>query len=102
MSETGENEVVDREQEEALVKAGFDAETLLSDPTFTGVVNQVIEHTFSVFTGTTSDEADKRESAFMAYRGIADIVDTLRQRVGIKNQILESRPDTDDNNQEEQ
>lgn len=103
MSETGETiETLEPAKEEALIKQGQEAEQLLTTDAFHGTITQLIDQTFNVFTGSSPEDTQKREAAFYAYRGICDIVDTLQQRVVIKNQILEHRAGEDNNYQEEE
>ena len=44
------------------------------------------------------EETDKREQSYHHYRALVDIINTLRQRVAVKEQI---EAKVDDNNQEE-
>lgn len=84
-------------QEEQLVMAGDEAEAVLSAPAFTSVVDSIVEGAFSTFVNTQPEEATKRETAYHHYRAIADVVNTLKQRVEVRNSIVAQG----DNSQEE-
>jgi hypothetical protein len=84
-------------QEEQLVMAGDEAEAVLSAPAFTSVVDSIVESAFSTFVNTQPEEATKRETAYHHYRAIADVVNTLKQRVEVRNSIVAQG----DNSQEE-
>lgn len=84
-------------QEEQLVTAGDEAEVLLKSSAFTSVVDSIVESAFSTFVNSQPDEQSKRESAYHHYRGLADVVNTLKQRVEVRDNILAQG----DNSQEE-
>jgi hypothetical protein len=75
-------------QEEQLVAAGDEAEAVLSAPAFTSVVNDLVEAAFAAFVNTEPDGHDKREQAYNHYRAIVDVVNTLKQRVEVRDGIL--------------
>ena len=74
-------------QEEQLVTAGDEAEAVLSAPAFNSVVNELVETTFRAFVNTEPHESEKREQAYNHYRGLVDVVNTLKQRVEVRNGI---------------
>lgn len=84
-------------QEEQLVEAGDNAEALLKTSAFTSVVDQIVEATFATFVNTEPDDSKKREQAYRHYRAVVDVVNTLKQRVEVRNNIIAQG----DNSQEE-
>lgn len=84
-------------QEEQLVTAGDEAEVLLKSSAFTSVVDSIVESAFSTFVNTKPSEGETREKAYHHYRAIADVVNTLKQRVEVRDNILAQG----DNSQEE-
>ena len=84
-------------QEEQLVMAGDEAEALLKSSAFTSVVDQIVENSFSTFVNTQPLEEAERQSAYYHYRAIVDVVNTLKQRVDVRNTLISKG----DNSQEE-
>ena len=85
-------------QEEQLVVAGDEAEVLLQAPAFTSVINDLVDQAFQAFVNTGPDEAAQREQAYSHYRALVDVVNTLKQRVQVRDSIVNNG----DNSQEEQ
>ena len=86
-------------KEEQLIQMGVDAENLLSTDIFNTTINQLVEASFQTFTGSKPDEMEKREQAYHHYRALVDIVQTLQQRVSVKDEIVAK---ADNSNQEEE
>jgi len=86
-------------QEEQLVVAGDEAEALLSAPAFNSVINETVNTAFTTFVNTDADKPGDRELVYTHYRAIIDVVDTLKQRVEVRNSILTKQ--RGDNSQEE-
>ena len=84
-------------QEEQLVQAGDDAETLLSADAFDRVINSLVESTFQTFVTSKPEDGDNRERTFSHYRALVDVVNTLKQQVSVRDEILAKG----DNSQEE-
>lgn len=84
-------------QEEQLVQAGDDAETLLSADAFDRVINSLVESTFQTFVNSKPEDGDKRERTFSHYRALVDVVNTLKQQVSVRDEIIAKG----DNSQEE-
>ncbi len=78
---------------------GVDAENLLGTDIFNNTINQLVEASFQTFTNTNPGEHEKREQAYHHYRALVDIVQTLQQRVTIKDEITTK---ADNNNQEDE
>ena len=87
-------------QEEQLVMAGDEAGAVLSGSAFNSVINELVERSFQTFVNTEPADKDKREYAYNHYRALVDVVDTLKQRVQVRDSILEQQ--NGDNSQEEQ
>ena len=86
-------------QEEQLVVAGDEAGAVLSGSAFNSVINDLVERTFQTFVNTEPADKDKREYAYNHYRALVDVVDTLKQRVQVRDSIIEQQ--NGDNSQEE-
>lgn len=84
-------------QEEQLVQAGDDAEALLSADAFDRVINSLVESTFQAFVNSKPEDGDQRERTFSHYRALVDVVNTLKQQVSVRDEILAKG----DNSQEE-
>jgi len=84
-------------QEEQLVQAGDDAEALLSAEAFDRVINSLVESTFQAFVNSKPEDGDQRERTFSHYRALVDVVNTLKQQVSVRDEILAKG----DNSQEE-
>ena len=84
-------------QEEQLVMAGDEAEALLKSSAFTSAVDEVVETAFASFVNSAPEDDDKRTKAYHHYRAIADVVNTLKQRVDVRDAIIAQG----DNSQEE-
>jgi hypothetical protein len=86
-------------QEEQLVMAGDEAGAVLSGSAFNSVINELVERAFQTFVNTEPADKDKREYAYNHYRALVDVVDTLKQRVQVRDSIVEQQ--NGDNSQEE-
>ena len=86
-------------QEEQLVMAGDEAGAVLNGSAFNSVINDLVERTFQTFVNTEPDDKEKREYAYNHYRALVDVVDTLKQRVQVRDSIIEQQ--NGDNSQEE-
>ena len=86
-------------QEEQLVMAGDEAGAVLNGSAFNSVINDLVERTFQTFVNTEPADKDKREYAYNHYRALVDVVDTLKQRVQVRDSIIEQQ--NGDNSQEE-
>jgi hypothetical protein len=86
-------------QEEQLVVAGDEAGAVLSGSAFNSVINELVEKSFQTFVNTEPADKDKREYAYNHYRALVDVVDTLKQRVQVRDSIIEQQ--NGDNSQEE-
>jgi hypothetical protein len=85
---------------EELVSMGDDAEVLLATDAFNRTINSLVESTFQVFVNTKPEDADARTKAYDHYRAVVDIVNTLQQRVSVRDQIHEQAASGDSNQEE--
>tara|TARA_R110002020_G_scaffold181450_1_gene376415 strand:+ start:7042 stop:7314 length:273 start_codon:yes stop_codon:yes gene_type:complete len=87
-------------QQENLVKLGDDAEELLKTPVFTNTINALVEATFQAFVNSDPDKSKEREATYNHYRAIVDIVNTLKQRVSVRDEINEKLKSDNSKNEE--
>ena len=85
--------------QEELIALGEGAEQLLSSEAFTVTVNSLVDASFQTFTNSKPGELENREQAYHHYRALVDIVNTLQQRVTVKDEIVAKA--ADNSNQEE-
>lgn len=88
-------------EQERLISLGDDAEVILKTEAFNSVVNTLVEATFNAFVNSKPDEAEGRERTYNHYRALVDVVNTLKQQVAVRDQIMESEQ-AGDNSQEEE
>ena len=88
-----------KEQEE-LIQSGEDCELVLKSESFNRVVNSLVEQSFQKFVNSQPDQKVEREAAYNHYRALVDVVNTLKQNVSVKEEIIAKSED--DNSQEEQ
>lgn len=86
---------MNQDETDVLVQQGNDAETILDYPAFSNIVNSIVDASFQTFSNTKPEDTSARERAYNHYRAIVDIVNTLQQRVQVRDQILAAQ---DDNN----
>ena len=79
--------------------AGDEAGAVLSGSAFNSVINDLVERAFQNFVNSEPEDKDKREHAYSHYRALVDVVDTLKQRVQVRDSIVEQQ--NADNRQEE-
>ena len=83
------------EEEQNLIQIGDAAEEVLRNQTFSQTVNSLVEATYQSYVNSKPEDTDGRERNYHHYRALVDIVNTLQQRVNIRNQILEGSADND-------
>ena len=81
--------------EDAIVQNGDEAEALLTNNTFTTIVDELVQEVFEGFVNTAPEAKSEREQKYNHYRALVDIVHTLKQRVEVRDQMLEARNDSD-------
>ena len=87
------------EKEEMLIQQGEAADNLLKSDSFNNVVNSLVEATFQSFVNSNVEDTAGREKTYNHYRALVDIVNTLRQRVTVKDEIEAKQ---NDNSKEEE
>ena len=75
-------------EEEQLVENGEAAQAVLSQPAFNQVINTLVERSFQTFVNSKPGEAESRERSYRQYHAIVEVVDTLKQQVSIKDEIV--------------
>ena len=88
-------------EEEQLLLMGNDADALLKQEGFMSVVNNLVENTFQSFVNSKPDESEIRETLYHQYRALIMIMETLQQRVNVRDQIIEKRDDANNQQVEE-
>lgn len=83
--------------EEELIQAGEDAEVLLKSTAFNSVVNKLVEQQFQAFVNSQPDQSKDRSITYYHYRALVDVVNTLKQSVAIRDEVIAKR----DNSEEE-
>ena len=83
--------------EQELINQGEDAEALLKSEPFNRVVNKLVEQQFQSFVNSTPEQSKERSITYYHYRALVDVVNTLKQQVSIKDEVLAKR----DNSEEE-
>lgn len=88
-------------EQEELIQYGEDCELVLKSESFNRVVNSLVEQSFQKFVNSQPDQKVERETAYNHYRALVDVVNTLKQQVAVKEEII-AKSQEDDNSQEEQ
>ena len=87
-------------EQEELIQYGEDCELVLKSESFNRVVNSLVEQSFQKFVNSQPEQKIERETAYNHYRALVDVVNTLKQQVAVKEEIIaKSEGDT---SQEEQ
>ena len=88
-------------EQEELIQYGEDCELVLKSESFNRVVNSLVEQSFQKFVNSQPEQKVERETAYNHYRALVDVVNTLKQQVSVKEEII-AKSQEDDNSQEEQ
>lgn len=83
--------------EQELINHGNDAEALMKSEPFNRVVNKLVEQTFQNFVNSTPEQSKERSVYYYHYRALVDVVNTLKQQVSVRDEVLAKR----DNSEEE-
>ena len=84
--------------EDAMINAGNEAESLLNNEVFNKTIDGLVQATFQGFVNTAPDKEEERDKAYHHYRALVDIMHTLTQRVAVRDQIIaQNDNDVDDN-----
>ena len=76
-------------KEEQLIVAGEDAEVLLQSEALKRTVESLAQQHYQNFCNSDPIDVDKREISHRHYRSLVDVINTLKQAVVVKNQIIE-------------
>ena len=87
--------------EDELLRLGDEAQVLLSANVFDKTVNDLVNQAFQVFCNSKPEDQDARERAYHHYRAMVEIVQTLQQRVNVKNEIVDKSKTKANNKQED-
>ncbi len=75
-------------KEEELIQYGNDCELVLKSESFNRVVNSLVEQSFQKFVNSQPEQKVERETAYNHYRALVDVVNTLKQQVAVKEEII--------------
>ena len=87
-------------KEETLITLGDEAEQLVNSDVFNKTINRMVEGSFQAFVNSKPEETKARDKSYDHYRALVDIVNTLRQDVQVRDEIL-AKNEKDNNSQEE-
>jgi len=73
---------------EQIIERGLAASSLLGDPTFQSVIQDLCYEQFCVFTETTPEDKQSRENSYNLYQGLKAIEAELTTRVQQKEQVV--------------
>lgn len=82
-------ELNNKEENEKKIALGDDAELLLENAAFGSTLEEIVESSFQDFVTSKPDDKNKRECAYNHYRAIVDVVNTLKLRIQVRDQIIE-------------
>ena len=83
--------------EAELIQQGEDADQVLKSEAFNRVVNKLVEQTFQNFVNSQPEQSKERSITYYHYRALVDVVNTLKQQVAVRDEVLTKR----DNSEEE-
>lgn len=89
------------QQEQVLVDQGHSAEQLLQSEVFSSTVNNLVDACFQQFVNTKPEDSTSRETAYNHYRALVDIINTLKQKVSVKDEIMSKNEEKHDNSETE-
>jgi hypothetical protein len=87
-------------KEETLITLGDEAEQLVNSDVFNKTINRMVEGSFQAFVNSKPEETKARDKSYDHYRALVDIVNTLRQDVQVRDEII-AKNEKDNNSQEE-
>ena len=88
-------------EEEQLITNGDNAEVLLGTEVFNQMINLAVDTAFTNFMNSKMEDKDYRERQFYVYRAVADLVNSLKQAVSVRDEI-NAKNLKDNNSQEEE
>lgn len=78
-------------EEHELIQMGEDAEALLKSEPFNRVINKLVEQQFQSFVNSQPEQSKERSITYYHYRALVDVVNTLKEQVSIRDEILAKR-----------
>jgi hypothetical protein len=87
-------------QEDQMVALGTDAEQFLNSEVFTSVVNSLVELSFNTYINSAPKDIEQRNAVYYQYQALREIVDTIKQRVAIRDEIESTTSKKEKNNEE--
>ena len=87
-------------QEDQMVAMGTDAEQFLNSEVFTSVVNSLVELSFNTYINSAPKDIEQRNAVYYQYQALREIVDTIKQRVAIRDEIESTTSKKEKNNEE--
>jgi len=88
-------------QQDELIKIGDDCEALLKSQPFIRVINTLTEGSFQRFVNSKPEDKEERDHTYYHYRALVDVVNTLKQQVAVRDEII-AKEQEGDNREEEQ
>ena len=88
-------------QEEQLIEIGNQSEQLLQSEVFTSIVNHLIDQSFQGFVMSKPEDEDSRTAVYYQYQALREIIDTMKQRVAIRDEI-KNRNESENRSKEEE
>ena len=74
--------------EDAMITAGNEAQSLLDNEVFNRTIDGLVQSTFQGFVNSAPENNEEREKIYHHYRALVDIIHTLTQRVAVRDQII--------------
>lgn len=75
------------EEEEKMVVMGDHAENFLQSDSFSSTINSLVDQCFQAFAFSKPEDEKQRTSAYYQYQAINEIVNTIKQRVAVRDEI---------------
>ncbi len=90
------------DNQDQLINAGNDCEALLKSEPFTRVINGLTEGAFQRFVNSKPEDKEERDHTYYHYRALVDVVNTLRQQVAVRDEIIAKEQEEQSDNREEE
>lgn len=87
---------MDSNNDQFLIERGLAAEEILNLPVFATAVSDLLNYYMQSLINSPPDQKDARENAYFQSRAINDVVALMRQWAAIKDQILNSALEEND------
>lgn len=79
------------DNDDALVALGNEAQDLLDNQSFNKVIDSLVDECFQMIGNTQPSQTEKREQSYFLYKAMVEIVNTLHQRVAVRDEIIAKR-----------